>query len=489
MTRRSVTSLVLVAALAAVGASVWLWTASEPAPESEHGRLAAAMAGDRWYSVRLRHRPVGQYRAVTERAGGDYRFRTMLEFALTDTVTRVEEELVFAAETPHPLRRATHERFSGDALKVGVRIGDGEASIREGDAERRIAAAFDFTLADYLAVERWLRAAPRRAGEVRASRSLDFDRIALRRNVWRVLARDAAGVVLEKGGMLDETRVHLDADFIPVTLTLPPLFTIERVADRATAAVWLDAGVGHAGALFRADAWMARVRPALEAPEHLDRLVLSAGDSLDWPGAATGDDGDTLLVGEAGASTLAGDTDLNAATEPTLTFPADAPALVAMADRATRGLKEPRHRADALTRYVHAYLSYREHDGLRTVHDTMRDRAGDCSEFADLLTTLARANGLPARTVVGIAYSREYRAFAPHAWNEIAIDRRWHAFDATWGQTRVDATHFAIPEAHFARMLAAFPDIELRVIEATYAASTSSRAPAPGAVLASLRHW
>ena len=454
-----------------VAAGGWWLLSSAALPTTPEGLLAARMAGERWYAVQLRHRPVGHYRTVAEPVRNGFRFYSELEFALAPgAATRMEDELIFDAEPPHRLAHARHARLADGAAKTTVAWADGAARIEEDGVIREIEADFDFDLAGYLALERWLQAARRRPGETHAVQSLDFDRLALRRTVWRVLdAGDAdvegREVVVGRDGRLDETRIHLDADLVPRRLALPPLFTIDRVADADLALAWRDArGVGAAP--FTAGWWLAPVTPGIDQPDELTRLVLAAREALPWPGESKRIEGETWLIGDALQTrpTTAGE--LQAATAATLTFPADAPDVFALAERATAGLDDARQLANALTLFVHSHLSYQEQSSLRTVHDTLRDRVGDCSEFADVLTSLARAAGLPARTVVGIAYSVEQQGFAPHAWNEIAVDGHWHAFDPTWGQTRADATHLPIPHEDFARTLANWSDVRLRVVEA-----------------------
>lgn len=58
--------------------------------------------------------------------------------------------------------------------------------------------------------------------------------------------------------------------------------------------------------------------------------------------------------------------------------------------------------------------------------------SGDCTEYAFLLTALARAKGYPARVVVGVlvvAEDKEARSFG-HAWTEIHDGQSWQRFDA-----------------------------------------------------------
>ena len=80
------------------------------------------------------------------------------------------------------------------------------------------------------------------------------------------------------------------------------------------------------------------------------------------------------------------------------------------------------------------------------VLEVIRSRRGDCTEHADLLTTLCRAARIPCRNVAGLMYVADaVPAFAGHAWNEVVLDGVWTPVDATWNQTRVDATHLRYP--------------------------------------------
>jgi len=58
--------------------------------------------------------------------------------------------------------------------------------------------------------------------------------------------------------------------------------------------------------------------------------------------------------------------------------------------------------------------------------DVLRERTGDCTEKATLLCALARASGIPARTVGGLLYHQG--AFTRHMWVEAWIGE-WRAVD------------------------------------------------------------
>lgn len=72
-------------------------------------------------------------------------------------------------------------------------------------------------------------------------------------------------------------------------------------------------------------------------------------------------------------------------------------------------------------------------------------------EFADLFVTLARAEGIPARKLIGFAYSgnedlrpTSYRGRALHAWAQYYDpDRGWQMVDPAWGQTSGGVNYFS----------------------------------------------
>ena len=65
----------------------------------------------------------------------------------------------------------------------------------------------------------------------------------------------------------------------------------------------------------------------------------------------------------------------------------------------------------------------------------LRQRRGDCSEYACLVVALCRAAGIPARMVEGYVSDR---SFAPkpmdfHDWAEVLVDGQWRVVDAQKG--------------------------------------------------------
>lgn len=119
--------------------------------------------------------------------------------------------------------------------------------------------------------------------------------------------------------------------------------------------------------------------------------------------------------------------------------------IVALARAARGGSVDLRMRR--LVRAVQERLSgavdYRH---FRSAREAFDERAGDCTEFAVLLAAAARAAGMPARLVAGVAYASRFvgtpHAFGPHMWVQVWDGGRWVSYDAGLG--RFDAGHLAL---------------------------------------------
>ncbi len=106
--------------------------------------------------------------------------------------------------------------------------------------------------------------------------------------------------------------------------------------------------------------------------------------------------------------------------------------------------------------------------------EVARDLSGDCTEHGVLTAAMCRAAGIPCRCVIGLVYADNLGGFGPHMWNEVYVNRRWVAIDATFNQSRVDATHIKLsdtsldgvaPFEAFLPVLRVFQSMKLEPIE------------------------
>ncbi|QWP77552.1 transglutaminase domain-containing protein [Lysobacter sp. K5869] len=86
------------------------------------------------------------------------------------------------------------------------------------------------------------------------------------------------------------------------------------------------------------------------------------------------------------------------------------------------------------------------YSGYRSAREALSQREGDCTEYALLLAAAARARGIPARVVAGLAYGSRFagraHAFGPHMWVQAWNGERWVSYDAGLGE--FDAGHLVL---------------------------------------------
>jgi hypothetical protein len=113
----------------------------------------------------------------------------------------------------------------------------------------------------------------------------------------------------------------------------------------------------------------------------------------------------------------------------------NAPAISHMAGRLTRGEPNPVRAVQRILAWMHDSLERAPNDGPAGALRLLRERRGDADAHAQLFVALARASGVPARTVVGV-FSIAGRHF-PHAWAEVwiqgwvPVDPAFHQFPAS----------------------------------------------------------
>jgi len=423
-------------------------------PLSEAARQAQRMAGERWYQLSLEKRHLGYLHTNIERTRqGDWLVSSDMRFAMAARAPiAISETLRFSGRPPHRLRYAEQRSLRdgarqtitlSDAADAGVDAAAYAATIRQEPAMRPASelqepVALEFSLADYLAFELWLEARQPAEGATFAVPNLDFERLEIGRRQFEVVSRNGTGYRVRNPRPHDATVIQLDADLVPRTMTMAGLFDVRRT-DRAQA-------LAPRSALPAASLQIPLDQP-LRDHTRLQRLELGIQGKLAvralWPAARGGDE---LWILDNHAGSLSGDAVATDARQSSSRFPADHPAIQQLALEATGRSLEPRQQVAALIRYVHAFLRYEDGHGGTSVLDLLDDPVGDCTEFADLFTTLARSLDLPARTVFGLAYAdRRPPGFAFHAWNEVYVDDRWLAVDPTWNQLQVDATHLPLP--------------------------------------------
>ena len=155
--------------------------------------------------------------------------------------------------------------------------------------------------------------------------------------------------------------------------------------------------------------------------------------------------GDTLEVHRASATAMlaryrlpARDSALARFLAPAPLIESDDPRIQAQARLIVAGEREPARAARLIHDWVSAHVERQVTPGPPSAVRVLAARRGDCNEHTVLYVALARAAGLPARSVAGLVYLGG--RFYYHAWPEVWLGD-WVAVDPMLDQAPADAAH------------------------------------------------
>jgi len=271
----------------------------------------------------------------------------------------------------------------------------------------------------------------------------------------------------------------IDAQGRVVRASSPVGFTTERTAfeiayenfrRRDTSRVARSSAAPDPGDIVPATALAARVNTAAGARDGLARLRvrLSGVDLQGFDQLLNGGRqqlvGDTLeITRESTLQTRAmpyrlpsRDTALARWLQPEPLIQSGDPRIVAQARLIVGGGRNrtPDKAAELLTHWVHANVRRELTISVASAEKVLETRRGDCNEFTTLYVALARAAGLPSRTVSGLIYLNG--RFYYHAWPEVYLGD-WVAVDPTFDQYPADAAHLRFAIGGLARQVDLFP--------------------------------
>jgi hypothetical protein len=312
----------------------------------------------------------------------------------------------------------------------------------------------------------------------------------------RLASRDVAIEVVAESTLIvpQDTSVFDSAAgrWFPVVFDTVPAWHIRETSGRLPFDTWIDRDgqllAAHAAAGFRLVRSAYEVvyenfrlrdtldvtRPGVDlvrgtaiasnaalATDTLETLALRLSgqslEGLDLDGGRQRLAGDTVHIRRESAGTLVPNYRLPSAgpalkpfQEPEPFIQSDHPVLQAQARRIIGNTRRPERAAEQLTRWVHDNLRREVTVGVPSALEVYARRAGDCNEHTVLFAALARAVGLPTRTVAGLVYLGG--TFYYHAWPEVWLGD-WVAVDPTFGQFPADAAHLRLAIGGLARQL------------------------------------
>ncbi len=119
-----------------------------------------------------------------------------------------------------------------------------------------------------------------------------------------------------------------------------------------------------------------------------------------------------------------------------------------LARRAAGEEREPWAKARRIERWVKQNMRVDNAAPLGPASEAARQLRGDCRHYSLLTAALCRAEGIPARTAVGLLYVEKGRRpmMGFHMWTEVWIGGQWLGLDATLGQGGISAGHLKISD-------------------------------------------
>ena len=310
------------------------------------------------------------------------------------------------------------------------------------------------TMTTFLSFENWLATSTPQAQDQYVISSPDFERLRLENRTYRVVERNEEGYLVENNTPFAASQTQLDQRLRPKQLNMAGIFQV--VATDEADAIELQSLRQKTRYLFDVDqrldnhTALAALHLRLNGADHPQlpkELRLTHNPTISQPRDARAD----RHNGEE------------------LRFPITHPRIQSLVQRSVAA--KPSKTIEQLVTTTHAQLRYVENQPSGSVLTALEKGQGECTDYADLFTTLARAAGFPARNVYGLAYKDGPQpAFMFHAWNEVFVDDNWQAVDPTWNQTRVDASHIPLSETQAALMMLAnnTGGVSFSVLDAEY---------------------
>jgi transglutaminase-like putative cysteine protease len=136
--------------------------------------------------------------------------------------------------------------------------------------------------------------------------------------------------------------------------------------------------------------------------------------------------------------------------QPTPFLQTDHPDIKALAAKIVAGETNGSRAAAKIKNWVYREIAKEPTVSIPNALEVLQTRKGDCNEHTVLFNALARAAGIPAKTVVGVVYLRG--AFYYHAWSEIWLGE-WISLDSVLNQFPADVTHIKFLEGEIDRQI------------------------------------
>jgi transglutaminase-like putative cysteine protease len=152
--------------------------------------------------------------------------------------------------------------------------------------------------------------------------------------------------------------------------------------------------------------------------------------------------------------------------QPTPFLQSDHPEIRALVQRVLKGEPDALKAVVRIKDWVYKEVAKEPTVSIPNALEVLQTKKGDCNEHTVLFNAMARAAGIPAKTVVGVVYLRG--AFYYHAWSEVWLGE-WVSVDSVLNQFPADITHIKFLEGEIDRqieILQLIGNLRIKVLEA-----------------------
>lgn len=445
--------------------------------------------GTDWYGIYIQESKVGYLKSISCREkspdGTIYKIQLsgiiqVPSQAVTDKM-KFHTVATFMSQPPFSMiyfsDRMIHKDDIAETRIIKTSKGYKAKITQGGKMLTQVIGPLEYGLKDYTAVQRWITQAPREGTKIKYP-FLNLETLTSEEKTSRIVRihntiisgiKTSYYEVVTTGSDGLEIQEQVGADGKPYRIILGKVF--ECRLEPKSLATHLDVPVR----LFVKNT--VRVNQPLGDPEKVTLLKFSldntSGALLDYaPGQLVTheptDDPVIVTVNSKGIPYVnATKEEIKMNLAATIDIPANHPKIIRLAHNAVGNAVTNSKRITRLVKFVYQYIDDDYTVNPLTVMDIVEKRKGDCSEHSKLFTVMARALGIPCRTVGGLVYlGDEFQEFGLHAWNEVVIDGVWIPVDPTWGQILVDATHIRFPMeiSEEWQAMAAIPKMKIKVL-------------------------
>ncbi len=382
------------------------------------------------------------------------------QMTATNVVLRVTQTLRFATDPPHHLLHANSmKQVLPDETPYEVAVvtrDDGMLSVQR-DGQQLAVLASDYTLDEYLSLDSWLASTDLEIGASNSARVLNLDRATLSSRTWSITELTQKSITVRSSDQIESkfvigkegiqlARSESESGLVlrPVSDTLDPE-PETSIPTSAPVRVPLDS--------------------SLQRPRQLSMLELKATFANEDPGPWR-----SLMTAEGTLRIQRGKPMLqsNRASKEDPSWLRENSTFSEvrkLAEQTLDGFVHEEEKVSALVGLVHEYISYEPSDKPKSVMSTLQDRRGDCSDIANVMSSLAHSFGLNVSTVYGLAYDQNTQTFQMHAWNMFHLSNNsLRTVDATWNQPQADATHIEFPDSYLHEVLQSLENMTLSVV-------------------------